>query len=328
MNMPEQLRKQTEAVQELYRQMEESNESEAEVGTQAEVQTADSKQEESRSSAPEQTAEDTKSEEDFVQKYKTLQGMYNAEVPRLRSQNKDLTTRVQQLEQLLATMNATNTTNSQPQAEEKYVTDEDITEYGDSIDVMRKVTREELSTAAKRIAQLENTISQLQSSVIPQVQQVAQRQAASTEQQFWSDLANQVPNWREVNDNEAFQSWLLDIDPLTGISRQTYLEDAQRNLDAQRVASFFRAWEGQSGGSNVAQPSNVVNSELEKQVSPGKTKSAGTPVNNSGKMYTAADIKKFFEDVRKGHYRGREEERDRIERDIFSAQREGRLQSA
>jgi len=330
MALPEQLRKQTEAVQELYKQMEESaSDEQATVAEpEQEVSKADSAVQEDVQQPPtkmEQKVEEPKSEEDYVQKYKTLQGMYNAEVPRLHSQNRDLTNRVQQLEQLLASMNA-QPSKDEP-AQEKYVTDSDIEEYGDSIDMMRKVSREELSAAARKIAELEGTIKQLQSSVVPQVQQVAQRQAASSEQQFWSDLTAAVPDWRDINDNPDFQSWLLQVDPLTGINRQTYLEDAQQNLDSRRVASFFETWSGLSGKSTVAQNKNVTNSELERQVAPGRAKSGGAPTNNSAKMYAPGDIKKFFEDVRKGRYVGKEAERDRIESDIFAAQREGRIQN-
>jgi hypothetical protein len=43
-------------------------------------------------------------------------------------------------------------------------------------------------------------------------------------------------------------------------------------------------------------------------------------------MYTPADIEKFFNDVRAGKYKGREQDRSRTERDIFAAQRENRIQ--
>lgn len=43
-------------------------------------------------------------------------------------------------------------------------------------------------------------------------------------------------------------------------------------------------------------------------------------------MYTPEDIQKFFNEVRQGKYKGREADRDRIERDIFAAQRENRIQ--
>jgi hypothetical protein len=65
---------------------------------------------------------------------------------------------------------------------------------------------------------------------------------------------------------------------------------------------------------------------LEKQVSPGRSRSAAAPQSGKSKTYTPEDIRRFFEDVRTGKYKGREPERDRIERDIFSAQRENRIQ--
>jgi hypothetical protein len=64
---------------------------------------------------------------------------------------------------------------------------------------------------------------------------------------------------------------------------------------------------------------------LERQVSPGKPRSGSTPTGSSAKVYSPDDIKKFFEDVRKGKYKGREAERDRLERDIFAAQRDNRI---
>ena len=39
-------------------------------------------------------------------------------------------------------------------------------------------------------------------------------------------------------------------------------------------------------------------------------------------------ITKFFKDVQLGKYKGREKERDRIERDIFAAQKQGRIVNA
>ncbi len=205
---------------------------------------------------------------------------------------------------------------------------QDVEEYGESIDIMRKVSREELVPVAQRLGRIEQMLQQMQTNVVPQVQAVVKQQAVSAEQQFWSELTGLVPNWRDVNDNQEFQSWLLDIDPLTGIARQTYLEDAQRSLDASRVANFFRAWLENTGQAAVAQSVGRVSAsaELEKQVTPGRSRAAATPQSTKAKTYTPEDIKKFFNDVRTGKYKGREPERDRIERDIFAAQRENRIQ--
>ena len=54
----------------------------------------------------------------------------------------------------------------------------------------------------------------------------------------------------------------------------------------------------------------------------------GQPVTGANQTYSPADIEQFFSDVRKGRYKGRDDERGRIERDIFAAQREGRIVTA
>lgn len=339
MALPEQVRKQTEAVQELYKQLNDDGTTGEESAEESTSQAAEANQYEADensvegnaapSSTGEHKSEDDKASEDetILQKYRTLQGMYNAEVPRLHSQNRELNGRVQQMEQLLASLSAQQNAPQTPAQVEKYLSEKEVEDYGDSIDVMRKVTREELGSVAQRIAQLEGLVRQMQSSVVPQVQSLAQRQAVSSEQQFWSELGAAVPNWREVNDNQDFQSWLLEVDPMTGSTRQAYLEDAQRNLDPRRVASFFRTWLERNGQANVAQPKGTSkNSELEKQVAPGRSRGAGSPQTGKGAVYSPQDIQKFFNDVRSGKYKGREQERDRIERDIFAAQREGRIQ--
>jgi hypothetical protein len=346
MALPEQIRKQTEAVQELYKQI---NGEDTNTGTPnadgtvpantdddaQDNQSADAHAEHDDASAPsvnEQTADGKKAKPEgtLAQKYRTLQGMYNAEVPRLHQQNRELMGRVQQLEQLLSTLTTqAAATPALPKSTERLVSDKDVEEYGESLDVMRKVSREEYIPMIQKIAQLEQTLSALQGNVVPQVQNLVQRQAATTEQQFWAQLSNTVPNWKQINDDPDFQTWLLQADPLTGISRQTILEDAQRNFDVYRIASFFKLWQDYSGQATVAQNSQRGGSatELEKQVAPGRGRSgnAAATADASGKTYTPMDIRNFFESVRQGKYKGREQERSRIERDIFAAQREGRI---
>lgn len=342
MALPEQIRKQTEAVQQLYQQLNPENEGgtaneAADAATPAEENAADedsamntatpavnSEQGTDAGNVP----EDDQNSETYAQKWRTLQGMYNAEVPRLRQQNRELGQRLQQMEQLLATLSAQSNipATSQPQQTTRLVTEKDIEEYGESIDVMRRVSREEAASVLQRLATIEQALQQMQSSVVPQVQTIVQRQQVSAEQQFWADLATAVPNFREVNGDEAFQSWLLEADPLTGITRQTYLEDAQRNLDAHRVANIFRTWLEMTGQATTARSvGRASSSELERQVAPGRSKSTGTPAASRTKTYTPDDIRVFFDEVRAGKYKGREQERDRIERDIFAAQREGRI---
>lgn len=345
MALPEQIRKQDEAVQELYKQLNTGDNTGASNdgadGTAAVEKPEPTRQADetrvedtaAQSTDVEQNSVDTGAEEDlpkddFVQKYKTLQGMYNAEVPRLHSQNRELQSRVQQMEQLLATISAQSNTAPPATTEAKtYVTESDVADYGESIEVMRRVSREETSSVMQKMSQIESLLQQLQANVVPQVQNLAHRQAMSAEQQFWSGLTDMVPTWRDVNNDADFQSWLLQVDPFTGVTRQTILEDAQKNLDVRRVGNFFTTWLEITGQANAAQNTQRRSSasELEKQVAPGRSRGTSTPTGSNAKMYSPNDIQKFFDDVRKGKYKGREAERDRIERDIFAAQKDGRI---
>jgi hypothetical protein len=339
MAIPEQVRKQSEAVQELYKQLngDPDTSGNAEAGAET-VDSADDARMADESvndnaaqvSGDEHTTGTANTEDEnsetYAQRWRSLQGSYNATV----RQKTELEQRVTQMEQLLASLSAQQSATQSraeqaPEQPQRLVSDQEADEYGESIDVMRKVSREELIPVAQRLAQIEGLLQQMQANVVPQVQAVAQRQQVSAEQQFWSDLTSYVPNWREVNDNDGFQSWLLDVDPLTGMARQTYLEEAQRSLDAHRVSAFFRTWLETTGQASVAQSTPAISNELEKQVTPGRSRGVASSTSKQPKTYSPDDIKKFFNEVRSGKYKGREQERDRIERDIFAAQREGRI---
>ena len=330
MTIPEQVRRQSEAVAKLYEELtaDETTETNSGAsGTEAgRTEQADRGTEAAPESAPnEQRRPDTTAGDAAEQRYRTLQGMYNADTARLRAEIQQSNNRIAQLEQLLSSLSARPQTYASDVSAEKLVTDKDVEEYGDSIEVMRRVTKEETSAALRRVAELEQLVRQLQTSVVPRVEQVAQRQAVTAEQSFWSELSAIVPNWRDINADNAFHSWLLEVDPLTGLTRQSYLDDAQRSLDARRVSTFFTMWQDVSGQSVAQSPRSAAASQLEKQVAPGRSRGSGAPAGNQTKTYTSQDIAKFFDDVRKGVYKGREAERDRIERDIFAAQRENRI---
>jgi hypothetical protein len=330
MALPEQIRKQTEAVQELYKQLNVADENTGAGEAPADSTNTPVEIAANQNAADENVTNENTADEHVAPSPTSEHKLGDDDVPRLHQQNRELAQRVQQMEQLLSMLSAQQSAPAEFQqpVDDKLITDKDVEEYGESLDVMRRVSREELAPLVQRVAQLETVLRQMQTNVVPQVQTLAQRQQMSAEQQFWADLTAAVPNFREINGNEAFQAWLLEADPLTGITRQTYLEDAQRNLAASRVANIFRTWLETTGQATVAQSTGRgASSELAKQIAPGRSRGSGTPVaTNTAKIYTPADITRFFNDVRDGKYKGREQERDRIERDIFAAQRENRIQ--
>lgn len=342
MAVPEQIRKQSEDIQKLYAQMHSEDEEAdnsaddsdaAEKGTVEATESDNSNDDATSSTASEHGGSD--GEDDYAQKYRTLQGMFNSQVPALKAENRELGEKVANLEKLIASLQTETKAGTDkgetPEVPQRLVTNDEIEEYGESIEVMRKVTREELGTITSKIKSLEAKIeafgNNLNTTVMPQVQSVAKHYQRSTSENFWSKLSGLVPDWQNTNNDPDFHTWLLQVDPLTGATRQSHLEKAQDDFDADRVAAFFTAYKQLAGTvDNTNARSSRSASELEKQVAPGRSRGTSKAAGSSeATTYTPAQIEQFYSDVRKGAYKGREKERDRIERDIFSAQQEGRI---
>ena len=332
MALPEQIKKQSEAVQRLYEELNSDGE-EPEVQEDEPTEAAEPVAEESVSSEPTAQSEkqvvESEDEETFAQKYRSLQGMYNTQVPRLQSENKQLKERLDKMENLLGTMQQPTqpTQPEQTQAEiQRLVSEKEVEEYGeDTVDMFRRLSREEYMPVMQKLASFENTLKQLQDTVVPKVENVERTQARTAEERFWESLERSVPDWREINANQDFHTWLLEYDPLIGNTRQSLLEQAQSSMDASRVVHFFNTWKSSAQGKSGKASPNPASSELEKQVAPGRARAASSKSGSEARTYTPDDIRKFFEDVRKGVYKDREEERNRIERDIFAAQQQGRI---
>mgnify|MGYP003647340546 FL=1 len=233
MAVPKQVRKQTEAVQALYNDLNDEGTTSpqgeaapvvAELVTQ-EPTSADSVDD--FVPQPEPVEQGKGDQEDFEQKWKTLQGMYTADTSRLTAENQQLDGRLRSMEELISTLQTTPDVPPEPEKPKSLLTEDDVEEYGESIDIMRKVNQETTDSQQAQIDSLNATIQQLQGQVVPRVEQIATQQAQSVEQNFWSALSDAVPNWRDVNDAPEFKEWLLEVDPLTNMTRQTYLDGAQ-----------------------------------------------------------------------------------------------------
>jgi hypothetical protein len=147
--------------------------------------------------------------------------------------------------------------------------------------------------------------------------------------------------WEEVNNSPEFHAWLDEQDPYAGAKRGAMLAQAYGSGDVTRVAAFFTGFtkehaavapsgqQPQPAGQGTP-PGPIPNVSLASLAAPGTgvggPQSAGTP-NESGqqRVYTRSEIATFYEDVRKGAYRGRDADKQAIERDIFNAQKTGRL---
>lgn len=246
---------------------------------------------------------------DWEQRYKVLQGKYNAEVTRAQAEAKAAKEAQAKTEERLAALEAES-------RKKPLVTDEEVKEFGEPlVDMARRLAREENRVLVEANEKLQAQVAELSA----RVGQTAQVGAQLNTQSFYRSLDAAHADWRSVNDDPAFLSWLDGVDPLYGKPRQALLDEAQDALDAGRVAAFFTAFKA-----DVQSRAAPRQAALEEQVTPSSSAGA-VPTTPQKKIWTSAEITKFYDDVRRK--RIPEADAARIEQDIHLAQREGRYRA-
>lgn len=248
--------------------------------------------------------------DNWEQKYRVLMGKYNAEVPVLTRKNKELETQVSDLTRQFADLKAKLEQTEAASKRQPLVKPEEVQEYGEPlVDLIRRAAREE---AAAVIPQGNGDVSRLES----ELKSIREQTAKTAEESFFTRLTELVPDWVTINGDEAFLTWLAEIDPLTGKERQDLLASAQSALDASRVAQFFKTFKGQ--GQTRAE---AARSGLEAQATPATSNRAAVP---TGKVvYTRKEVAQFYADWRAG--RITDAEAVAKEAEINKAIMEGRL---
>lgn len=237
------------------------------------------------------------------QRHSTLMGKYNAEVPRFASEVKELRAQIAELTEQLARKQEPE---PQTQLKAPAVTQEDVDTFGDDmIDLIKRVASQVVQTAdiAPR-AEIEALRVQNQE-LREQLTGVSETQHVTSQQQVLSQLTQMVPDWQEVNASQGWLEWLAVVDPISGTNRQAHLDDANQKLDAGRLAALFNAYKAEAG--MVSQtPTRTVRPEVQRQVTPGKSKGASTNTTSSldNKVWTSQEIGEFYDNVRAGRVDG------------------------
>jgi len=255
-------------------------------------------------------------EETWERKYLTLKGMYDAEVPRLHAQMRELNGQVQSLIAENATAKA-----QQPAAQtataKTLITEQDKEAFGsDLLDLIDRASEQKVAEFRSHNAQLVDEIRELKG----KLGNVSERQVVSDKDQFLAKLSAQVPNWETLNTDQGFLNWLAEVDPVYGLPRQVALTNAYESLDANRTAVIFNQYQGK-----VAPTQQKPSQQLQSQVAPTRSRSSPAPATSAGDkpIYTQDQIANFYNEWIKGHLDSAEAER--IEKDINAAYSEGRI---
>ena len=256
-------------------------------------------------------------EETWERKYLTLKGMYDAEVPRLHSQMRELNQQVQTLIAEAAVAKA-----QQPRQEaapaKTLITEQDKEAFGsDLLDLIDRATEQKLAGNRDLEAQLRAEINELKG----KLGNVTERQVVSDKDRYEVALSAQVPDWEAMNIDQGFLTWLAEVDPVYGMPRQYALTNAYESLDANRTATIFKQYKA----TLAPAPRQQANRELQRQVAPTRSHTSPAPTTSTAdkRVYTTSDIDSFYTEWRRGMID--EAEAVQIERDIHAAINEGRI---
>jgi hypothetical protein len=252
-------------------------------------------------------------EETWQAKFFTLKGKYDAEVPRLHAQVRELNTQVQQL----ITEAQTRAQAPAQEPAKTLITEHDKEAFGsDLLDLIDRATETKIAGFRDRESQLQSEIAELKG----KLGRVDETIGSSSKELFIERLAKQVPDWEAMNVDQGFLAWLAEVDPVYGLPRQAALNNAYESLDANRTAAIFKQFKALTA---PAVQQNKPN--LQSQVAPTRSRTSPAPANSAGdkRIFTQGDIAQFYDQWRRGFID--EAEAVRIEQEIAVATTEGRV---
>lgn len=262
-----------------------------------------------------ETPPEAPQDDKWEQRYRSLQGTFRADQERSRAEIAALTRQVETLTAQLADR-------EQPARKpgKTLVTDKDVEDFGpELLDVIR---RQAEVVAEERLVEVNAENARLRE----QLMSVTDRQGLSDRQVFFGQLASLVPDYEDVNLDQGFIDWLAETDPLSGLPRQAYLNDAFEKMDARRTATLFNSYKQSVAPPEIPTPAPPARNGLERHVAPTTARSTTVvPPAAQTRIWTTAEVDRFYRDCTSGKYNGRDAERAQIETEIDAAMMSGRV---
>ena len=274
-------------------------------------------------------------EDKAEQKFKTLQGKYNAETQALKDQVGDLRSQIETQNAVLASMQQpAPAAEPAPTPTEKpatVISEAEVSDYGEELlDIIGRKSLLSINPALEQINQRLQSLEQ-------GLGGVQQKAVLSDREKVYAALNELVPTWKAVNKSTDFRAWLTEADPSVGAQRGALLNQAFDENATDRVVAFFKGYLNEQTTVQTVETvptpaatpdSQAAQVDLETLVSPGGAQEA-TPASahgdTAGRMYTQTEIAAFYSDVQKGKYKGKDAEKLAVEQDIIAAANTGRI---
>lgn len=236
------------------------------------------------------------------QRFETVQGKLNTEMPSLYQQ---LRAKEQELEALrrqpAPAQPAQPAAPASIPATGQLVTESDVEAFGGNLtDFVLRVARgvgeglvsQALADLRKEFGTVQEQLGQVSSTVVK-----------SELDRFWDSVIALIPDWKSV---DADPAWIAFLDTAPEFSSHTYRQlaaDAVQKRMPDKIASLVKAWRGAavSQPAPAPQPSPAPQQprpapELQRQVAPSTSRSSA-PVQPAARIWTQADYAEAY-DVR------------------------------
>jgi hypothetical protein len=262
-------------------------------------------------------------EQTWEHRYKSMKGRYD----RAENQVRQLSDRTTELERMISTLQIQQTPAERaPPSYQKLITEEEERDYGSEfLNVVGKKAKEELGSDVNALRQQMADMEARLNGVSTNIVQDARTKMTST-------LDSQCPSWGQINDDQNFIAWLRLPDTYSGAIRHELLKAAWERNDTPRVLAFFKGFLSEEAATDPAyDPDETtaaptpVKVPLENFAAPGRAKTAAASAPAEKPFFTRAQISKFYVDSASGKFRGRDADKEKLERQIFEATREGRI---
>ena len=265
--------------------------------------------------------------DNWEQKFRTLEGKYRAEVPRLHDDVKALKRQLEEaMSKLIAAATAEKPKTETAKAISKLVTDKDLETFGpDLVDLIKRQATEIAQGHEADLLKVIDELKQKNADLVAQVGGIEETQATSSRSTFLERLVARLPDMEQINADQDFLLWLGTYDELSGLQRQTLLDNAANSGNVERTAAIFEAFKRTRVETPPPTP-KPPHANPQRQVEPSKSKNTPAPQSDPGnRIWTVAEMEDFYNDIRKGLYVGKDAERSRTENEIDLAVVQGRL---
>jgi len=265
--------------------------------------------------AEEEKAEPKKQRNDWKGRYTSLRGHHDALVFELRNEIGYLKDQVvalnkQAIKQEPNAPKPVDFTDTLSQSEKDVLGEE-------AVAALAKMTQKATESA---VAPLKERLEMERQQRIDREVKESKDHKVRAQQIFIQRLGQLVPDYHEIDMNPKFKTWMNEQDRYSGLPRKDLFRRAETTGDVARVAEFFVQYKNMTAPPQKKDP-------LAGKVTPTGEGSgdAANQDESKGEIITMAMVNKFYSELAKGKYKGKQKLVDQTEADIEKAYIEGRL---